>query len=87
QQHQRIAMQLLSLKAIQGYSSVFYYETHILPRSMYHQTKKGVLPISPANFIGQCHVLLAVTILFATWTGSTLDPLTEHVLAITTELM
>ncbi|KAI9450375.1 cytochrome P450 [Russula earlei] len=73
-----------SLKAIQGYSSVFDYEAHMLLQSMYQQTKKGVLPINPANFVGWFVLNNMLTISFTTQTSSTL---TEHVLAIATEFM
>ncbi|KAI9451204.1 cytochrome P450 [Russula earlei] len=86
-QHRRIAMQLLSSKAIQSYAPVLDYEAHILIRSMYHQTKMGAIPINPANFVGRYTLNNMLTISFATRTGSTLDPLTERALAIATEFM
>jgi hypothetical protein len=46
-------MQLLNLKAIQGYGSVLDYEAHILIRSMYYETGMGKLPINPAHFVGR----------------------------------
>jgi hypothetical protein len=46
-------MQLLTPKAIQGYSSVLDYEAHILVRSLYHQSKMGTLPINPAHYAGR----------------------------------
>ena len=52
-QHRRIAMQLLTQKAIQGYASVLDYEAHILMRSMYNETRMGKLPIDPAHFVGR----------------------------------
>ena len=52
-QHRRIATQLLTPKAIQGYASVLDYEAHILIRSMYYETAMGKLPINPAHFVGR----------------------------------
>ncbi|KAF8257885.1 cytochrome P450 [Lactarius quietus] len=49
-QHRRIAAQLLTQKAIQGYASVLDYEAHILVRSLYHESRMGTLPINPAHF-------------------------------------
>jgi hypothetical protein len=46
-------MQLLTQKAIQGYSSVLDYEAHILVRSLYHQSKMGTLPVNPAHYAGR----------------------------------
>ena len=46
-------MQLLTPKAIQGYSGVLDYEAHILIRSMYYETGMGKYPINPAHFVGR----------------------------------
>ncbi|KAH8998178.1 cytochrome P450 [Lactarius akahatsu] len=86
-QHRRIAMQLLTQKAIQGYAPVLDYEAHILVRSLYHESKMGTLPINPAHFAGRYALNNMLTISFATRTDSTLDPLTERALALATEFM
>ena len=44
-------MQVLNPKAIQGYASVLDYEALILVRSMYFETRMGITPINPANFV------------------------------------
>ena len=44
-------MQVLTPKAIQGYTSALDYEAHILIRSMYHETQMGKLPINPLHFV------------------------------------
>jgi hypothetical protein len=46
-------MQLLTPKAIQGYSSVLDYEAHILVRSLFHQSNTGALPVNPAHIAGR----------------------------------
>jgi cytochrome P450 len=86
-QHRRIATQLLTPKAIQGYAPVLDYEAHILVRSLYHESKMGTLPINPAHFAGRYALNNMLTITFATRTDSTLDPLTERALAIASEFM
>ena len=63
-QHRRIAMQLLTPKAIQGYASVLEYEAHILVQSLYHKSKMGTLPINPAYFTGR-YALKWVAIFFS----------------------
>jgi cytochrome P450 len=52
-QHRRLAMQVLTPKAIQGYASVLDYEAHILIRRMYHEMQMGKLSINPAHFVGR----------------------------------
>jgi len=86
-QHRRLAMQLLTPKAIQGYASVLDYEAHILVRSMYYETKLGTSPINPAHFVGRYALNNMLTISFATRTDSTMDPLTERAMALATEFM
>ncbi|KAH9974786.1 cytochrome P450 [Lactifluus volemus] len=86
-QHRRICMQLLTPKAIQGYSSVLDYEAHILVRSLYHQSKMGTLPINPAHYAGRYALNNMLTVSFATRTDSTSDPLTERALELATEFM
>ncbi|KAI0284698.1 cytochrome P450 [Russula aff. rugulosa BPL654] len=86
-QHRRIAMQLLTPKAIQGYAPVLDYEAHILLRSMYYETKMGKLPINPGHFVGRYALNNMLTITFGTRTDSTTDPLTESALSLATEFM
>ncbi|KAH9998122.1 cytochrome P450 [Russula compacta] len=85
--HRRIAMQVLNPNAIRGYASVLDYEAHILVRSMYYETKMGTSPVNPAHFVGRYTLNNMLTISFGTRTDSTLDPLTERALALTTEFM
>ncbi|KAF8268651.1 cytochrome P450 [Lactarius quietus] len=85
--HRRIATQVLSQKAIQGYASVLDYEAHILVRSLYHESKMGTLPINPAHFSGRYALNNMLTVLFATRTESTSDPLAARALALVTEFM
>jgi len=86
-QHRKIVMQVLNPKAIQGYASVLDYEAHILVRSMYFETRMGITPINPANFVGRYILNNMLMIAFATRTDSTLDPLTKRALALMKEFM
>lgn len=52
-QHRKLAAQLLTPKAIKGYSDVLDYESRIMIRSMYKESMEGVLPISPAHYTGR----------------------------------
>jgi hypothetical protein len=52
-QHRRLALQVLTPKAIQEYAHVLDYEAHILNRSMYRETQMGKLSIDPAHFVGR----------------------------------
>lgn len=52
-QHRRIAMQLLTPKAVTGYANVLDYEAHILVRSLYLESKCGQVPINPAHYAGR----------------------------------
>lgn len=52
-QHRKIAMRLLTPKAIEGYASVLDYEAHMLVRSLYNESKQGEVPIDPAKLAGR----------------------------------
>ena len=52
-------MQVLTPKAVQGYAHVLSYEAHIFIRSLYDESKKGTLPISPSHYTGR-YVLKSV---------------------------
>jgi hypothetical protein len=55
-------MQVLNPKAIQGYASVLDYEALILVRSMYFETRMGITPINPANFVVRYVLKYAATV-------------------------
>lgn len=46
-------MQALNIRAVQAFNSVLDYEAHILVQSMYHETRKGTIPIDPVRFVGR----------------------------------
>lgn len=52
-QHRRIAMTLLTPKAIEGYAHVLDYEAHILIKSLYNAAEGGNLPVNPAHYAGR----------------------------------
>ncbi|KAI0064977.1 cytochrome P450 [Artomyces pyxidatus] len=86
-QHRRIASQLLTPKAIQGYAAEMDYEAHILIRSLFRESQMGSLPLNPAHIAGRYALNNMLSISFATRTDSTSDPLVERALALATEFM
>lgn len=52
-QHRKLATQLMTPKALQGYARTMDYEAHIFIRSLYEETKQGKLPINPAHYSGR----------------------------------
>ncbi|KAG6909248.1 hypothetical protein DXG01_001430 [Tephrocybe rancida] len=85
--HRRIASQILTPKALQGYAGIMDYEAHMFIRSLYDESKKGVLPINPAHYTGRFALNNMLIVSFATRTDSTADPLTEQALALAMEFM
>ncbi|KAG6831335.1 hypothetical protein H0H92_011250 [Tricholoma furcatifolium] len=81
--HRRIATQVLTPKAMQGYTDIMDYEAHMFIRSLYDESKQGALPINPAHYTGSNMLIIA----FATRTDSSIDPLTEKALALAMEFM
>lgn len=51
--HRKIAISLLTPKAIQTYAHVLDYEAHVLVRSLFQDGKQGSLPINPAKYAGR----------------------------------
>ncbi|KAI0319142.1 cytochrome P450 [Amylostereum chailletii] len=86
-QHRKIAVSLLTPKAIEGYAHVLDYEAHILIKSLYHESGSGLHPVNPAHFAGRYALNNMLTVSFATRTDSTSDPLVERALALATEFM
>ena len=52
-QHRRLTTQVLNPKAIEGFTSVIEYESHIFIKSLYEQGKNGELSINPAHYSGR----------------------------------
>jgi cytochrome P450 len=86
-QHRKIARSLLTPKAVEGYASQIDYESHILLRSLYNESKQGTLPINPAHYAGRYALNIMLIVSFGTRTDSTSDPLVERALALAFEFM
>ncbi|KAG6916524.1 hypothetical protein DXG01_006465 [Tephrocybe rancida] len=86
-QHRRIATQVLTPKALQGYVGVMDYESHILVRSLYEESNQGLHPVNPAHFCGRFALNNMLIISFATRTDSTKVPLVEKALELAQEFM
>lgn len=80
-------MQLLTPKAVNGYTEVLDYEARILLRSLLQETKNGQLPVDPSHHAGRYAFNNMLTISFGTRTDSTDDPLVERALAMAMEFM
>ncbi|KAG6855791.1 hypothetical protein H0H87_010804 [Tephrocybe sp. NHM501043] len=86
-QHRRIATQVLTPKAIQGYADIMDYEAHIFIRSLFEESKQGQLPINPSHYCGRFALNNMLIISFATRTDSTSNPLIEKALELAMEFM
>ncbi|THU77992.1 cytochrome P450 [Dendrothele bispora CBS 962.96] len=86
-QHRKIAISVLTPKALQGYSQVLDYEAHILIRSLYEETLHGKRPVNPAHYSGRYALNNMLSISFGTRTVSALDPLVEKALDLAMEFM
>ena len=52
-QHRRLATQVLTPKAMQGFANIMDYESHILVKSLYELGHKGEVPVNPAHYAGR----------------------------------
>ncbi|KAJ7768172.1 cytochrome P450 [Mycena maculata] len=87
QHHRRLAMQLLTPKAIQTYADVLDYEPAILVRSFYDKSNKGTLPRDPANYAGRYGLNNMLTISLGTCTTRSTTPLIEWALQLAMEFV
>ncbi|KAJ7090846.1 cytochrome P450 [Mycena belliarum] len=85
--HRRLAMQLLTPKALQTYAHVLDYEASILVRSLYQESKGGSLPLDPASYAGRYALNNMLTISFGTRTDSSTAVLVQRALQLAMEFM
>ncbi|KAF8521209.1 cytochrome P450 [Hysterangium stoloniferum] len=85
--HRKIAMSLLTHKAISKYAHVLDYEAHIFIRSMFQESMAGLLPLNPTHYAGRYALNNMLTISFGTRTDTSSDPLVERALNLAMEFM
>ncbi|KAF8910457.1 cytochrome P450 [Gymnopilus junonius] len=86
-QHRRLATQVLTPKAMQGFASIMDYESHIFIKSLYKQGQKGKLPVNPAHYAGRFALNNMLIISFGMRTDTSEDPLVEKALDLAMEFM
>ncbi|KIM37140.1 hypothetical protein M413DRAFT_13508 [Hebeloma cylindrosporum] len=86
-QHRRLATQVLTPKAMQGFASIMEYESHIFIKSLYEEGQKGGHPINPAHYAGRFALNNMLIISFGMRTDSATDPLVEKALVLAMEFM
>ncbi|EGO26305.1 hypothetical protein SERLADRAFT_367896 [Serpula lacrymans var. lacrymans S7.9] len=85
--HRRIANTILAPKAVESYSATLDYEAHMLIRSLFHDTKQGLIPVNPAHYAGRYVLNNMLSVTFGTRTGSVADPLVRRALPLGNEFM
>ncbi|TFK66957.1 cytochrome P450 [Pluteus cervinus] len=85
--HRKIAMWLLTPKAIEKYAHVLDYEAHIMVRSLFRDTKQGLVPVNPHHYAGRYVLNNMLTVSFGMRTDSTDDPLVSRALYLADEFM
>ncbi|KAF5379610.1 hypothetical protein D9757_009194 [Collybiopsis confluens] len=86
-QHRRLAMQLLTPKAIEGYADNLEYEAHILIRTMMSNGGRGTVPLNPHNYAGRYALNNMLYISFGLRTEDSNDPLVVQALHLAMEFM
>ncbi|KIK54002.1 hypothetical protein GYMLUDRAFT_264859 [Collybiopsis luxurians FD-317 M1] len=86
-QHRKLAMTLLTPKAIDGYSHSLNYESHILMRSLLDDGLFGEVPVNPHNYAGRYALNNMLYISFGIRTDFSRDPLVERALQLAMEFM
>ncbi|KAJ8507004.1 hypothetical protein ONZ45_g10573 [Pleurotus djamor] len=86
-QHRKIAMWLLTPKAVDAYAGTIDYETHILVRSLYEESQKVKIPVNPAQYAGRFALNMMLTLSLGTRTPSPSDPLVVEAIRLGMEFM
>ncbi|KIK50801.1 hypothetical protein GYMLUDRAFT_50988 [Collybiopsis luxurians FD-317 M1] len=85
--HRKLAMQLLTPKAIEGYASNLNYEAHILMNTLMEDGRLGQTPLNPHHYAGRYALNNMLYISFGIRTDNTEDPLVVRALELAMEFM
>ncbi|KIK59012.1 hypothetical protein GYMLUDRAFT_1005514 [Collybiopsis luxurians FD-317 M1] len=90
--HRKLAMQLLTPKAIEGYASNLNYEAHILMRTLMEDGRLGQTALNPHHYAGRYAlksnpISNMLYISFGIRTDNTEDPLVARALELAMEFM
>ncbi|KAJ3733363.1 cytochrome P450 [Lentinula guzmanii] len=85
--HRRLAMHLLTPKAIEGYAQSLNYEAHILIRTLVEDGRSGKIPVNPHHYAGRFALNNMLLISFGIRTDNTEDPLIARALQLAMEFM
>ncbi|KAJ3785240.1 cytochrome P450 [Lentinula aff. detonsa] len=85
--HRRLAMHLLTPKAIEGYAQSLNYEAHILMRTLVEDGHSGKIPVNPHHYAGRFALNNMLLISFGIRTDNTEDPLIARALQLAMEFM
>ncbi|KAF8984303.1 cytochrome P450 [Cyathus striatus] len=86
-QHRRLATQVLTPKAMEGYARVMDYESHIFIKSLFEEGLQGKLPMNPTHYSGRFALNNMLIISFGMRTYTTSDPLIAKALDLAMEFM
>ncbi|KAJ4466755.1 cytochrome P450 [Lentinula aciculospora] len=86
-QHRKLAMQLLTPKAMEGYADSLDYEAHIMIRTLKDDGHSGKVPLNPHHYAGRFALNNMLFISFGIRTGNTEDPLIARALELAMEFM
>ncbi|KAJ3900492.1 cytochrome P450 [Lentinula edodes] len=86
-QHRKLAMQLLTPTAIEGYAHSLDYEAHILIRTLKDDGQSGKVPINPHHYAGRFALNNMLLISFGIRTENIEDPLVSRALELAMEFM
>ncbi|KAF9068379.1 cytochrome P450 [Rhodocollybia butyracea] len=85
--HRKLAMQLLTPKAIEGYAQNLGYESHIMVRTLMEDGHYGKTPLNPSNYPGRYALNNMLFISFGIRTDTIADPLITRALDLAMEFM
>ncbi|KAJ7583576.1 cytochrome P450 [Mycena floridula] len=85
-QHRRLALQYLTPKTIEtNYTNIIEYETRVLIKSLFDESKRGTVPISPSHYATRFTINVQLALSLGTRTFSTKEPLIKKIDSLVSE--
>uniref|UniRef100_A0A0W0FIQ3 Putative cytochrome P450 n=1 Tax=Moniliophthora roreri TaxID=221103 RepID=A0A0W0FIQ3_MONRR len=85
--HRRIAYSYIQQRSVDEFTPILELEAFVLVKSLYEDSKGGLLPINPQRYAGRCLLNNMLAITFGIRTDALSNPMVSEVLRISREFM
>uniref|UniRef100_A0A0W0EWR5 Putative cytochrome P450 n=1 Tax=Moniliophthora roreri TaxID=221103 RepID=A0A0W0EWR5_MONRR len=85
--HRRIAYSYIQQRSVDEFTPILERESFVLVKTLYEDSKGGLLPVNPQRHAGRCLLNNMLAITFGIRTDALSDPMVSEVLRISREFM